>query len=295
MGAICMQDCYERYRITDYEDPSDAILHSVISRTNYKVVLHRHTYYEIFLLYSGRLLHEVNNKAIKIPSNTIIFIRPDDFHQYRQLGDEDCGLVRLWVSTKIMEDLMRFLGNSSGIKRLLEDKFPHFTSIQKSEMQSFVKRFESVFSLQQEEESRRVAILKQLLMELIFHFIGIMNPVQDEKLPLWLTGLCRQLSIRDNFVLGLERLFELSPVSREHLSRSFKKYLGTTPTEYINRLRLNYAANQLANTNKKIVDVCYDSGFGNLSYFYQCFKSVYGVTPKDYRIQKLTPVDLDHS
>ncbi|HHW49130.1 MAG TPA: AraC family transcriptional regulator [Clostridiaceae bacterium] len=290
-----MQDCYERYRITDYEDPSDAILHSVISRINYKVVLHRHTYYEIFLIYSGRLLHEVNNKVIEIPSNTIIFIRPDDFHQYRQLGEENCGLVRLWVSTQIMEDLLRFLGNSSGVKRLLEDKLPPIASIQQTEMQSFVKRFEAVFSLHQEEESRRVATLKQLLIELVFHFIGIMNPVQGENLPPWLTELCRQISLKDNFVLGLERLFDLSPVSREHLSRSFKKYLGTTPTQYINRLRLNYAANQLANTNRKIVDICYDSGFGNLSYFYQSFKSAYGVTPKEYRFQKLTPVDLGHS
>jgi len=290
-----MQDCYERYRLTDYEDPSDAILHSVISRIDYKVFFHRHTYYEIFLLYSGRILHEVNGKAMEIPSNTIIFIRPDDFHQYRQLGDEDCGLVRLWISPQIMEDLIRFLGKSSGVKRLLDDNLPPCTSIQKTEMQSFVKRFEAVFSFRQEEESRRVATLKQLLMELVFHFIGIINPVQDENLPHWFSELCRQMSQKDNFVLGLERLFELSPVSREHLSRSFKKYLGITPTQYINRLRLNYAANQFANTNRKIVDVCYDSGFGNLSYFYNCFKSAYGVVPKVYRLQKLTPANLDHS
>ena len=90
-------------------------------------------------------------------------------------------------------------------------------------------------------------------------------------------------------------LFELSSVSREHLIRSFKKYLGTTPTQYINRLRLNYATNQLANTNRKVVDICYGSEFGNLSYFYQSFKFAYGVTPKDYRFQKLISVNLGHS
>jgi len=286
-----MQDCYERYRITDYSDPSNAILHSVISQIDYKVILHRHSYYEIFLVYSGRLLHEVSGEAMEIPCNTLIFIRPDDFHQYRQLGEEKCGLVRLWVSPQIMNDLIRFLGNGPCYRRLLEEKLPPVVTIQKAEMQSFVERFEAIFLLSQEEENRRVASLKQLLMELVLHFTGMMDQSHDSNLPLWLAELCKQISAKEHFIVGLERLFALAPVSREHLSRSFKKYLNTTPTQYINRLRLNYAANQLANTNRKIIDICYDSGFGNLSHFYQCFESAYGITPKNYRIQKMTPVD----
>jgi len=287
-----MQDCYERYRISDYEDSSDAILHSVISQIDYKVVLHKHSYYEIFLIYSGKLSHEVNGKTFEVPSNNIIFIRPDDFHQYKQLSKENCGLVRLWVSTQIMEDLAKFLGDSSGFKKLLANELPPVTSIQESEMQNFVERFEAIFSLHQEEENRRIASLKQLLVELIPHFTGVMNHIQDNNLPAWLAELCRQMSLKDNLVLGLDRLFELAPVSREHLSRSFKRYLSTTPTQYINHLRLNYAANQLANTNRKIIDICFDSGFGNLAHFYQLFKSEYGITPKDYRLEKMTLVDL---
>lgn len=288
-----MQDCYERYRISDYKDPSDAILHSVISQIDYKVYFHRHTYYEIFLVYSGGMLHEVNHKSVEVPANTILFIRPDDYHRYRQTGGNPCGLVRLWVSQEIITGLMGFLGGTVNLQGLLTETLPPSAVLPQSKMEEFVERFEAVFSFHQEEENRRIACLKQLLLELIYLFTGVMNQQHDSSLPLWLAELCSQISVRDNFLGGLDKLFELSPVSREHLSRSFQKYLGTTPTRYINRLRLNYAANQLANTNRRIIDICYDSGFGNLSHFYQCFESQYGTTPKDYRFEKMTPAVLD--
>lgn len=35
---------------------------------------------------------------------------------------------------------------------------------------------------------------------------------------------------------------KVSQVSSEHLSRTFRKYYGITPTEFVNGLRLDYAA-----------------------------------------------------
>jgi AraC family cel operon transcriptional repressor len=103
-----------------------------------------------------------------------------------------------------------------------------------------------------EEESRRISSLKLILMEIALLFSGHLEQRGNKKLPLWLTELCRKMSLKENFTQGIDRLFVLSRVSREHLSRSFKKHLGITPTEYVKRLRLNYAANQLANTTGKL-------------------------------------------
>lgn len=62
-----------------------------------------------------------------------------------------------------------------------------------------------------------------------------------------------------------------------------KKYYGVTVTEFINDLRLNYAANMLKNSNMSILDICYDCGFDNTSYFHRKFKEKYDVTPLKFR------------
>lgn len=278
-----MQDCYERYRLSDYDDPLDAILHSIIHRINYKVQFHNHSYYEIFLVLSGGLYHEVNGSIQEVFCNSIVFIRPEDVHRYRQLNDKPCGLIRVWVSIQIINSLKIFLGSNSGFDRLLEEKLPVVLAVGKTGMQSFHDRFEAIFSLPAEDEAKRISSLKMLLTEIALLFTSSISRDKNQDLPSWLAELCNKMSRKDNFISGLDRLFELSPTSREHLSRCFKKYLGVTPTDYIKQLRLNYSANLLANTNKKITDVCYDSGFGNLSYFYQCFEQAYGVTPNCFR------------
>ena len=78
-------------------------------------------------------------------------------------------------------------------------------------------------------------------------------------------------------------MVELSGKSQEHLSRSVKKYYGVTLSEFVNELRLNYAVNLITNTNLKITDICYESGFGNLASFYTLFQKSYGKSPKKFR------------
>lgn len=78
-------------------------------------------------------------------------------------------------------------------------------------------------------------------------------------------------------------MYEISGKSREHLSRSLKNYYGVTPSEFIADLRLEYAVNLLLTSNLSVTDICFESGFENLSWFYKQFRQKYGETPADYR------------
>lgn len=57
-------------------------------------------------------------------------------------------------------------------------------------------------------------------------------------------------------------MVSLSGRSKEHLARMMKKYYGITTSEFINRLRLNYAANMLLNSNMATIDICLRVGSG---------------------------------
>lgn len=112
-----------------------------------------------------------------------------------------------------------------------------------------------------------------------------MNIPQVQNIPIaphWFFELTSLMSRKENFTVGLSRMLEYAHMSQEHLTRVFKKYTGITPTQYINELRLEYAAMLITDKGTEISDACFLSGFNNISHFYHQFKKKYGCSPKQY-------------
>ena len=101
--------------------------------------------------------------------------------------------------------------------------------------------------------------------------------------PAWLEALCTRMRTEGSFVEGSERMLALAGCTREHLSRSVKKHLGVTVSEFISDLRLNYIANMLRSSNKPISEIVFDSGFNTLSLATTRFKQKYGLSMSAYR------------
>lgn len=51
------------------------------------------------------------------------------------------------------------------------------------------------------------------------------------------------------------------------------------------KYKMNIAANELKNTDRKINEIAMSLGYSNASKFSIAFHSVYGILPKDYRKQ----------
>ncbi|WP_149275335.1 AraC family transcriptional regulator [Pareuzebyella sediminis] len=65
--------------------------------------------------------------------------------------------------------------------------------------------------------------------------------------------------------------------------RFFKKKTGLTFMEYVKNVRVGIAAKLLAETDKQITQICFESGYNNLANFNHYFKASMGKTPSDYR------------
>ncbi|WP_238917181.1 helix-turn-helix domain-containing protein [Clostridium sp. YIM B02555] len=74
-------------------------------------------------------------------------------------------------------------------------------------------------------------------------------------------------------------------LSIPYLSKFIKKYLEMTFTEYLNSVRLNYALEELINTDKPITRIALENGFSTTFLFNKYFKDVYKITPNEYRKQ----------
>ncbi|MDQ0560148.1 AraC-like DNA-binding protein [Rhizobium mesoamericanum] len=67
-------------------------------------------------------------------------------------------------------------------------------------------------------------------------------------------------------------------------SRSFRKHTGFSVVQYVNRLRINLACQLLMSSEEMaVIDICYASGFNNLSNFNRHFLAQKGMPPSRFR------------
>ena len=71
----------------------------------------------------------------------------------------------------------------------------------------------------------------------------------------------------------------------------FKKITRKTFMETIIEYRVNYATQQLVQTDKPISEISYDSGFGDVSHFYKMFKVKMHLSPLNYRKKFMRELD----
>lgn len=72
-------------------------------------------------------------------------------------------------------------------------------------------------------------------------------------------------------------------ISASHLSRTFRKIMGVTFTQYLTELRMVEAQRLLVRTSMSVMEVALSVGYSRHSYFSQRFREVVGTTPIDFR------------
>jgi len=83
--------------------------------------------------------------------------------------------------------------------------------------------------------------------------------------------------------ISLKTVAGIANMTPNAFCRYFKNVTRKTLVESIRELRINQACQLLRNTSKPINDICFESGFGNLSYFNKAFKEATGYAPLQYR------------
>jgi AraC-like DNA-binding protein len=83
--------------------------------------------------------------------------------------------------------------------------------------------------------------------------------------------------------ISIEHLARLSCMSLSTFERKFKHHFSLTPKQYILHLKVHEACRLLPQLNN-IARVAAETGFGGQSYFTKQFRTVVGITPKQYQL-----------
>ncbi|WP_284641879.1 bifunctional transcriptional activator/DNA repair enzyme AdaA [Paenibacillus silviterrae] len=105
-----------------------------------------------------------------------------------------------------------------------------------------------------------------------------LGPMED-----WVDRITQYIDDHYKDPLTLEALSYHCHGSPYHLQRTFKRWKGMTPGEYIQQTRIHKAKELLAGSDKPVAEIGSAVGLPSAPYFITLFKRKTGHTPADFR------------
>lgn len=240
----------------------------------------------IFLLLNGTLTITTAGKKYQLKKDDLLLVNP--FQEYQIDASENS----LFLYLRIYKGQIIHYFNDCLV--------PYFECTAENQVQKGILKFQKLREILahlmvayfKQNESLKLEIY-QYLFTLLTHLV---KEFQKEVVGFPQINIStaddRMLAILEKIqneykqVISLEQLAEENELSYYHLSRSFKKQVNCTFTEYLNQIRLIHATEELILTNHSVMKVALNNGFTNAQNFHQVFKKHYGITPAVYRKER---------
>lgn len=275
----------ELYRLEQFEPGFNIDSAMVLEQHSYifknEIALHYHDFYEITLVEDGSSIHCINDKLIPIGRGQLTFIRPADCHCYMSYRSENYTMFNIRMSERDYFAIRDFLKGQTAA--LEEPLMPVSVRVSEQTLALLAAKMRALDEMP--ASPKRGAMVRTLLCEA---FYELLNPDRDTApLPDWFSLILERLTRDFATEIDISAVARECGVSREHMCRSFRKYLNVTPSQYINAIRLKEASRLLSQTERSVTEIAGDVGFNNPGYFFRLFGDYFKVSPREYRQRKL--------
>ncbi len=269
-----------------YADPAKylSFSHTTDRAVNYSIDLHFHlTKYEIFYFLSGDVEYFIGNKTYKLNPGNLLLINSRQLH--RPLIRPGKEYQRITIHF----DPIFFRAISPPDYNLLEcfeaedDKKRDLIHLSHdSEFISIMNRLEERFRSKSPGDllGRLSAFIDLLLL------INQYHREQDNPMPIKdmqkIAPILEYINNNLGDQISIDQLAKKFYISKYYLSRLFKRNTGFTLYEYLINKRI-LLAKDLISQGVPLGEVSERVGFTNYSNFYRAFKSLTGISPREYK------------
>ncbi len=187
-------------------------------------------------------------------------------------------MTHLWEHFRILKSGMGELGSYSQIytRFLFSNLVKEFFTHQHQDRKKLEAAVQKVYEMQSVQE----------VLDLVESLIQNM----EERLAASNDGSRNEVAQAKSYIyehysedISVEKLAELVYLSPGYFSYIFKKETGDTVSRFIRNYRMEQAKKLLSDTSMKIVQICKETGFSNVSYFCKNFREYCGCSPEQYR------------
>ena len=121
--------------------------------------------------------------------------------------------------------------------------------------------------------------LSQSVLNMVVGIYFSQYIIKNIDAPPILLDTLKKLRSPELFTQKVSAIVSQTNYSHSQFLKIFKQYTGISIVQYLNRIRIDYAAELLRHTDDTVLSVCEKSGYDSLSFFIKSFKAQYGKTP----------------
>ena len=232
--------------------------------------LHSHDFFELFWVQNGTVRHHLTSGAELLHEGALILMHPGQTHALQGKGDH-AMVVSLCLLPKVV------IGLADRHDGLLDLSAEHPLVAHRDIRQLAALNHAA---LQLEHGTRDALAAEAFLLPLLAELKS--SPAPDAA-PDWLLRAMQAAQAPDVFRDGAAGLVRAAGRAHPHVSRTMRSVTGRTPSEYVNDIRMRFAARALITDGDPVSDIAVEVGIPNMAHFHKLFRAHHGITPLQYR------------
>ncbi|MCI0416890.1 AraC family transcriptional regulator [bacterium] len=228
---------------------------------------HSHELPHICLTVNGTYRESIARKMWTIPNGVMTFYHPEQIHRDEHLTDGIHFVIEIDAK------------KGSFVETLL----PQFVR----DPVSFGRNLSTAWRLYEEfscPDTFSMLAMEALTLELLVESFRTEFSGNEKRRPLWMNSVLAILKLHFSSPPSLSEIAEEIGVHPVHLAKTFRRFEGHTPGEFIRKLRVDFARQKLSGTSEPLSQIALDAGFADQTHFTKVFKRLTGLTPRRFRI-----------
>lgn len=252
--------------------------------------IHFHNFYEIMYIAEGEFAILLDNTTYILKSGDIMLIDVNKLHhyQYSECKHDHNKRIILWISKAYLNRLSGNNADLSACFSIIDTPAFHFPAHYRERFQSYLTELLYIYA--ENEKQGESLLLSSSYLTLFFVYLNrlcLRKEFYFSQQKTYRDSVIHTISqyitdhIQEN--ITVDTLADQVHLSKYYLIRMFKSATGMTVHAFITQKRLITACELIWN-GVPLSEIYIQCGFQNYSSFFRNFKTVYGISPQEYKM-----------
>lgn len=245
----------------------------------YRELMHWHEDFEFILVTDGTLDFDVNGEILHINTGQGLFVNSERLHYGFSEEKKEVLFKLIIVSPKMIQNqfnssVISFLSSQNSLNYIVFHKnmliwslLERIHNINKNRNYNYVLELQSELCMMIKELSLLCTDNDKSYSEDMTKMKQMLHFIQEH--------FCEKISVYD--------IASSAMICRNQCFKLFQKIIQMTPQQYLTQYRINQSIEMMKNEKISMADIAQSCGFCSQSHYTKVFRSLYGMTPKQYQ------------
>ncbi len=260
-------------------------------KAKHEMPYHRHEYLEMVVVLRGTYIQSINGVLHQHTEGSICLLNPNVIHRDIVPEQDDrvlfLGLSQNYLRGELAQSLKRHAALATFLEYQRERGTQQYILFHPLEFEPIKKLIAQIL----EEDTQKLPGHHAIINGFLTRLLNMLAEGQhyeicyqsDSEIHESLVAEVLQYMkahLKNLTRTELAAFFHFNP---DYLSRMLQEVTGQSYSTHLREIRLDWAADQLRNTELSVNAIIHELGFSNKGYFNRLFKEKYGFLPGEYR------------